>query len=117
MQKKILTLGLLAVAGLGAVMYYRTKVQSQQTGTSNSISPIFGKISPEQKLKFSLDTHKGGTTGREAKIALAKLDPNKEVSPDGRIWTITDQGKKGYEVAGNYFTTKSEAKQWVRSLA
>jgi hypothetical protein len=105
-----------AAIAIAALIYIRWNKKAMQDGTSNTMSPITTKISPEQKLALSLDPHKGGSAGRKAQVAMARLDPMKEVSPDGRIWTITYDKKKGYQVAGQYFPTLKEAKQRVRSF-
>ena len=119
-MRQIIIVAGVAVLVIGAVIISRN-MKSQNVGTSNTIAPKTTKIAKKDKLKYSMDVNRGGTAGRKMVVAQAKLDPNKEVSPDGRIWTITyvkrTKGGKGYyEVAGNQFSSRKKAKQWVRNI-
>jgi len=108
--------------GLGALVAVafitRNKMASQAVGTSTTVSPKTTKLTGVDKSKHNISEHRAGTNERRILQLAAKVDPNRAVSPDGRIWAITKKrhrvtGKTVWEVGGNNFDSKAEAKQWV----
>jgi len=118
MNKTYLYIGAVAAAGVAGIMIMKKRA-SQIDGTSNSVDPKTTKITKSDKLSFNLSENKLGTNDRVILSTLARIDPNKGVSPDGRVWEIKYAPKqnkhKPYVAGGNRFTTRAKAKQWIAS--
>jgi len=116
-MKRIVLVAGVAVLVAG-VLIIKNKMNAQQDGTSNTLSPKTTKLTGQDKVKHSLSTHPAGTNERRILQLAARIDPGKAVSPDGRIWQISHQkhrvtGKGVWVVGGNTFDTRAKALQWV----